>query len=76
MLQQIIILREILDKLNLDLDLTVKNTTGTYLGTSTSRDNNYEIVEFIAPTTEIYIAEIHKTKWSGNKFERLGFAVC
>lgn len=64
-----------LDKLNVDLDLTVKNTTGTYLGTSTSRDNNYEIVEFIAPTTEIYIAEIHKTKWSGNKFKRLGFAV-
>jgi len=46
------------------------------LGSSTSWDNNYEIVEFTAPSTGIYIAEIQINKWSSkHQFERLGFAV-
>lgn len=64
------------DILKVDLDLRVKRpTTGTYVGSSLSRDNNYEIVEFIAPTTGIYTAEISKVRWdSGYASERLGFA--
>ncbi len=48
------------DRLNVDLDLIIKSTTGIYLGNSTSWDNNYEIVEFTAPGDGIYTAEIHK----------------
>ncbi len=64
------------DRLNVDLDLTIKSATGIYLGNSTSWDNNYEIVEFTAPSAGIYIAEIHKHRWiTNNPDERLGYAV-
>ncbi len=64
------------DILKVDLDLRVKRpTTGAYIGSSLSRDNNYEIVEFVAPVTGVYTAEISKTRWdSGYTSERLGFA--
>lgn len=65
-----------IDTLKVDLDLRVKRpTTGSYVGSSLSHDNNYEIVEFVAPVSGAYTTEIYKTRWdSGYLSERLGFA--
>lgn len=64
------------DILKVDLDLRVKRPiTGSCVGSSVSHDNNYEIVEFVAPVSGVYTAEISKVRWdSGYTSERLGFA--
>ena len=64
------------DTLKVDLDLRVKRpTTGGYVGSSLSHDNNYEIVEFTSPVAGTYTAEISKVRWdSGSPSEKLGFA--
>jgi subtilisin family serine protease len=57
-----------------DLDLTVLDPGGVVLATSASFDNNYEIVEFIAPLTGIYRARITNFRASpGDEF--IGLAV-
>ncbi|HWR26388.1 MAG TPA: S8 family serine peptidase [candidate division Zixibacteria bacterium] len=64
------------DTLKVDLDLRVKRpATGSYVGSSLSHDNNFEIVEFVAPVSGTYTAEISKVRWdSGYPSEKLGFA--
>lgn len=62
------------DSLKVDLDLKVKSPS-SYVGTSASYDNNYEIVEFTAPVPGTYTAEIYKRRWdSGHPSERIGLA--
>lgn len=48
--------------LNTNLDLKIKNPAGNLFtnSTSTSQDNNYELVDFTAPTSGTYTIEIHK----------------
>lgn len=63
------------DSLKVDLDLRIKSPSGTIISSSASFDNNYEIVEFIAPSSGYYEAQISKRRWdSGYPNERLGFA--
>jgi hypothetical protein len=52
------------EALNTNLDLKVKDPTGNYFtnSTSTSQDNNYELVDFTALASGIYTIEIHKNQ--------------
>ncbi|GAB4579290.1 MAG: hypothetical protein Fur0022_20280 [Anaerolineales bacterium] len=47
-----------LDHLDTDLDLWIYNPSGTFVISSASFDNNYEIVEFVANTTGQYRIEV------------------
>jgi len=63
------------DLLKADFDMLVRKPGGIIVGTSASFDNNYEIVEFIAPISGTYTVEINKYRWdAGNLFEWLGYA--
>jgi subtilisin family serine protease len=63
------------DSLKADFDMLIRKPGGIIVGFSASYDNNYEIVEFIAPITGTYTVEINKLRWdAGNPFEWLGFA--
>jgi hypothetical protein len=63
--------------LNADLDLTVlagsHATTGTAYGHSLSFNNNFEIVEFVPPTTGTYTIRINDYRFNGTS-ERVGLA--
>jgi hypothetical protein len=52
------------EALNTNLDLKVKDPVGNYFtnSTSTSQDNNFELVDFTAPTSGIYTIEIYKNQ--------------
>jgi hypothetical protein len=57
-----------------DLDLTIQHPNGIAVARSESFDNNYEIVEFIAPVTGTYTANISNYRpSSGNEY--IGLAV-
>jgi subtilisin family serine protease len=57
-----------------DLDLQVRNPAGTVIASSTSFDNSYEIVEFIASVTGTYTARITNSRASTGA-EFIGLAV-
>lgn len=57
-----------------DLDLTVKNPGGTVIGSSRSRDNNFEIVELIALQTGSHRLIVTNRRSSPGE-EHLGIAV-
>ncbi|MGH8606600.1 MAG: S8 family peptidase [Gammaproteobacteria bacterium] len=57
-----------------DLDLTVLRPRGRVVGSSTSFDNNYEIVEFTARVTGAYTARITNFRASDG-MESIGLAV-
>lgn len=57
-----------------DLDLTVTDPAATVVGTSQSRDNNFEIVEFIAQRTGTHRLRVTNVR-SSPGYERLGLAV-
>lgn len=54
------------DALKADLDLQVLAPDGTYVASSVSWDNSYEIVEFTAPTTGTYTATISSVRFEGD----------
>lgn len=57
-----------------DLDLTIRRPNGSAVAKSESFDNNYEIVEFTAPVTGTYTANISNYRpSSGNEY--IGLAV-
>ncbi len=63
------------DRLTADLDLLVRTPGGGPIRYSTSYDNNYEIVEFKAPTSGTYTVEIESARWDADSpFEWLGYA--
>ena len=51
-------------RLTVDLDLIVRDSNGTTVGSSASWDNSYEVVEFAARAGQTY--EIVIRRWSGN----------
>ncbi len=53
------------DPLPADLDLTALRASGALITTSSSIDNSFEIVDFIAPATETYSFRISKFTYSG-----------
>ncbi len=57
-----------------DLNLIVTNPVGAVVGTSQSRDNNFEIVEFVAQRTGIHRLWVTNLRPSAGR-ERLGLAV-
>jgi len=63
--------------LNADLDLAVfagvSATTGTAYGYSSSFNNNFELVEFVPPTTGWYTIRINDYRFNGTS-ERVGLA--
>ncbi|MFZ3382320.1 MAG: S8 family serine peptidase [Candidatus Methanoperedens sp.] len=61
------------DTLQSDLNLVVYSPSGAAVGTSSSFDNNYEIVEFTAPSTGTYDATVYARRFEG-AYEYLGFA--
>jgi hypothetical protein len=61
------------DTLKADLDLFIKSPSGSYITDSAKWDNSYEIVEFTAPQTGTYTAEIVSFRFEGTS-EFLGFA--
>jgi hypothetical protein len=63
------------DVLNADLDLVVFGPTDNFVTNSNSYDNNYEIVEFTAPTTGQYRIQNTMIRFDGTT-ERVGFAYC
>jgi hypothetical protein len=55
------------DTLPADLDLTAYRADGTtFLGSSSSFDNSFEIVEFIAPASETYVFRISRFSYTGS----------
>ncbi len=63
------------DDLKTDLDLVVYSPTDTFVTTSNSYDNNYEIVEFTAPATGQYRLQNTRIRFDGAS-DRVGFAYC
>jgi len=63
------------DNLVSDLDLVVFGPTDNFVTNSNSYDNNYEIVEFTAPTTGQYRLQNTRIRFDGTT-ERVGFAYC
>jgi len=63
------------DDLKTDLDLVVFGPTNNFVTTSNSYDNNYEIVEFTAPTTGQYRLQNTRIRFDGSS-DRVGFAYC
>ncbi len=61
------------DPLESDLDLVIYDPNGNYVTSSTSWDNNYEIVEFTAQTSGTYKAKVTAYRFDGS-YEYLGFA--
>lgn len=61
------------DPLQADLDLRVTNSAGALISTSTSINNSYEIVEFIAPTSDNYNLRINDSSFAGAQ-EYVGIA--
>ncbi len=61
------------DDLKADLDLYILNPSNTPVVTSSSYDNNYEIVEFTAQTTGTYKAKVTAKRFQG-AYEYLGIA--
>lgn len=57
-----------------DLNLTVANPVGAVVGVSQSRDNNFEIVEFVAQRTGTHRVRVTNLRPSAGR-ERLGLAV-
>ncbi len=51
-------------RLTVDLDLSVRDSNGTTVGSSASWDNSYEVVEFAAKAGQTY--EIVIRRWSGS----------
>jgi hypothetical protein len=61
------------DPLDADLDLRVYDGNGDFVTSSTSFDNSYEIVEFVAPTTGNYEFRVSQFRFDGTS-EFVGFA--
>jgi hypothetical protein len=59
--------------LKADLDLNVYAPNGSYVTSSASYDNSYEIVEFTATSTGTYTAKVNAHRFDGD-YEHLGFA--
>ncbi|MEA2089269.1 MAG: S8 family serine peptidase [Thermoproteota archaeon] len=65
---------DVADELLADLDLFIWDSPKTHIITaSASYDNSYEIVEFTAPYTGTYMAEVYPSRFDGD-YEYLGFA--
>ena len=62
------------DPLEADLDLRLKNPSGTIVATSSSGSNSFEIVEYTATTTGTYTIEAYLWSWSGTNSTYLGVA--
>ncbi len=62
------------DVLNANLDLKVFGPNGSLVGSSSSHDNSYEIVQFTANSTGTYTAQVDALRFDGD-YEYLGFAV-
>jgi hypothetical protein len=62
------------DVLKADLDLDIYSPSGSFVTSSSSWDNSYEIVEFTAPATGTYSAKVNPYRFDGSS-EFLGFAV-
>lgn len=60
------------DELTADLDLEIWDPSNNLLVMSTSYDNSFEIVEFTAPVTGTYKAEVYSS--GDNSYEKVGFA--
>jgi hypothetical protein len=52
------------DRLDTDLDLRIKDSSGNWINSavSMSYDNNYEIVQFLAPVSGWYYIEVYKAR--------------
>ena len=61
------------DVLNADLDLVVTGPAGAWMGGSASWENSYEIVEFTAPSSGTYTAQVNAYRFDGSS-EYLGVA--
>jgi hypothetical protein len=63
------------DRLDTDLDLRIKGPNGQYVPNvySVSWDNNYEMVEFVAPQTGNYRIAVHKVR-ADETYNFLGIA--
>jgi hypothetical protein len=62
------------DPLEADLDLRLKNPSGTIVAISTSAANSSEIVEYTASTTGTYTLEAYVWSWAGTANTFLGVA--
>jgi len=62
------------DPLEADIDLRLKNSSGTVVATSASASNSSEIVEYTAATTGTYTIEAYVWSWSGTDNTFLGVA--
>jgi len=62
------------DPLEADIDLRLKNSSGTIVANSTSASNSSEIVEYTVPTTGTYTIEAYVWSWSGTDNTYLGVA--
>ena len=60
------------DPLDADLDLSVKDPSGTLVASSSSWDNSFEIIEFEATTTGLYEFTIQAVRFDGTT-EYVGF---
>ncbi len=62
------------DVLATDFDLYLWGPSGAGVGSSVSWDNNYEIVDFVAPETGTYRIEAHKSSTTTESTNELGIA--
>ncbi len=62
------------DQLAIDLDLHIFRPNGSQIAYSTSYDNNYEIVDFVAPETGVYDIRIQKVRYDELGDNLLGVA--
>lgn len=58
-----------------DWDLAVRAPDGSYIATSMTYDNNYEIVQFVPPVSGNYTIELTRVTSPYNESSYLGFAV-
>jgi len=61
------------DVLKADLDLGIYDSNNSWVTSSASWDNSYELVEFTAPSTGTYSANVNAYRFDGD-YEYLGFA--
>jgi len=62
------------DRLDTDLDLFIQRPDGTYPDISISHDNNYEMVEFMAPQSGLYHIRVDKVQ-SNEDLNKMGIAL-
>jgi len=62
------------DPLEADLDLRLRNPSGTIVASSSSSTNSFEVIEYTAAETGNYTLEAYVWSWSGSNYTYLGAA--